>query len=308
MHSHNSNAQTQKDIEGWIQTMNAVGIEKTMLLTCQTGKGFDSVVDKYRSFPGRFEFWCGFDYKGYGNPNWQKQAVAELERCHRMGARGVGELGDKGIGEIYSEPVSGVGIHIDDPQLKPLLQKCAELGMPVSIHIAEDAWMYLNPDSTNDGLMNAAKWHVDMNVPRKLDHDQLIHSLENAVKENPKTIFIACHLANCCSNLQSLGDLLDKYPNLYADISARFGEIAPIPRYAADFIIKYQDRLLYGTDLGDDPNMYRTTFRILETSDEHFYAVELFGYHWALYGLDLQKKILKKLYRENAEKLLTHPF
>ena len=204
-----------------------------------TGAKFDSVVEKYRRYKDRFEIWCGFDYTGYDKPGWQKHAVEELERCYKEGARGVGELGDKGLGEFYSKPTAGWGLHIDDPQMKPLLEKCAELHMPVSIHVAEDAWMYENADSTNDGLMNAATWKVDMSKKGILDHDQLVTTLENAVKDNPKTIFIACHLANCCSDLSKLARLFDTYPNLYADIAARYGEIAPIPRYVHDFMEKY---------------------------------------------------------------------
>lgn len=131
-------------------------------------------------------------------------------------------------------------------------------------------------------------------------------SLKNAVRENPKTIFIACHLLNACSNLQVLGDMLDKYPNLYADIAARYGEIAPVPRYAAAFLTKYQDRLVYGTDNSPDEHMYVTTFRILETADEHFYEPDTFNYHWALYGLDLPKDVLEKLYYKNAERIMNY--
>lgn len=304
MHSHNYVA--AKDVDVLVKLMDKMNIQKTMILSKETGKTFDSVVEKYSRYPTRFEIWCGFDYTGYGTPGWQKHAVAELERCHKKGARGVGELGDKGIGEIYSQPTPGKGMHIDDPQMKPLLEKCAELRMPISIHIAEDEWMYEKPDSTNDGLMNSAKWHVNMNEPGKLGHDELIKSFENAVRQNPKTTFIACHLLNSCANLQVLGDILDKYPNLYADIAARYAEIAPVPRYAAAFIIKYQDRLLYGTDNDPEENMFKTTFRILETADEHFYETEMFGYHWPLYGLHLPKEVLKKIYRINAEKILNY--
>ena len=305
MHSHDY-VETQKEIDDWVKLMDKTGVQKTMILSMQSGKGFDSVVEKYRRYPTHFELWCGFDYTGYGTAGWQKHAVEELERCYNKGARGVGELGDKGEGELYSKPTPGKGLHIDDPQMKPLLEKCAALRMPISIHVAEDEWMYETPDSTNDGLMNASTWHVDMNKPDKLDHDALIKSLENAVRENPKTTFIACHLANTCSNLQQLGDLLDKYPNLYADIAARYGEIAPVPRYAAAFIIKYQDRLVYGTDNSPDEKMYLTTFRILETGDEHFYEMDLFSYHWALYGLNLPKEVLEKLYYKNAEKIMNY--
>jgi len=304
MHSHDY-VETKNDVDDLVKLMDKMNVRKTMILTYATGKGFDSAVEKYSKYPDRFELFCGFDYTGYGTPGWQKHAVEELERCYKKGARGVGELGDKGEGELYSKPTPGKGLHIDDPQMKPLLEKCAELHIPISIHVAEDEWMYETPDSTNDGLMNAATWHVDMNKPNKLGHDELQKSLENAVRENPKTIFIACHLLNACSNLQVLGDMLDKYSNLYADIAARFGEFAPVPRYAAAFFTKYQDRLVYGTDNGSDEHMYLTTFRILETADEHFYEQDTFNYHWALYGLNLPKEVLEKLYYKNAEKILS---
>jgi len=284
--------------------MDNVGIAKTIILSYSTGKGFDSVVEKFKQYPGRFEIWCGFDYTGFGNPGWSAHAVAELERCYQKGARGIGELGDKGEGDLYSKPASGMGLHIDDPALKVVLDKCGELKMPISIHIGEDQWMYENPDSTNDDLMNAFTWHVDMSKPGKQDHAQLMTHLENALQQHPNTIFIACHLANCCADLSKLGKLLDHNLNLYADIGARYSELAPIPRYAAAFIIKYQDRLVYGTDLGMDASMYRTTFRILETADEHFYEMEIFEYHWPLYGLALPKEVLQKIYQSNARKIL----
>lgn len=303
MHSHDY-VDTKNDVDDLVKLMDKMNVRKTMILTYNTGKGFDSAVEKYNKYPDRFELFCGFDYTGYGTSGWQKHAVEELERCYKKGARGVGELGDKGEGELYSKPTPGKGLHIDDPQMKPLLEKCAELHLPISIHVAEDEWMYETPDSTNDGMMNAATWHVDMNKPGKLGHDALIKTLEIAVRDNPKTTFIACHFANTCSNLQQLGDLLDKYPNLYADIAARYAEIAPVPRYAAAFITKYQDRLVYGTDNSPEEKMYITTFRILETADEHFYEQDMFNYHWALYGLNLPKEVLEKLYRKNAEKIM----
>jgi predicted TIM-barrel fold metal-dependent hydrolase len=305
LHSHNY-PKSDAGVDQWVKIMDATGIAKTIILSGSTGPGFDSVVTKYGRYKDRFEVWCGFDYTGYNKPGWQKHAVAELERCYQKGARGVGELGDKGLGELYSHPVPGYGMHIDDPRMKPLLEKCAELHMPISIHIAEDRWMYLPADSTNDGLMNAAKWHVDLSKKGILDHDQLIATLEHAVKENPKTTFIACHLANSTDNLAVLGKLLDTYPNLYADIAARYGEFSPVPRYTRAFMEKYADRLVYGTDMGDSPDMYRITFRILETEDEHFYSQKNFNYHWALYGLGLPDDLLKKIYHDNSQKILGH--
>ncbi|MFZ9661763.1 MAG: amidohydrolase family protein [Chitinophagaceae bacterium] len=302
-HSHDY-PKDSKAVEEWIKTMDEAGIEKSIILTYSTGAKFDSLADKYLPYKDRFEVWCGFDYTGFDQPGWEQRAVAELERCYKKGARGVGELGDKGLGEFYSLPTPGYGVHIDNPRMKPLIQKCAALHMPISIHVAEDQWMYEKDDNKNDGLMNAAKWKVDMSKPGILNHDQLVGTLENAVRDNPNATFIACHLANTCSDLSMLGRLFDKYPNLYADIAARYGELSPIPKYVKAFFEKYSNRLVYGTDMGTDPSMYWITFRILESADEHFYAREHFGYHWALYGFGLSENCLKNLYNKNGHKIL----
>ncbi len=143
-----------------------------------------------------------------------------------------------------------------------------------------------------------------MSKPGILNHDQLVATLENAVRDNPGTTFIACHLANCNSDLGKLGRLFDAYPNLYADIAGRFSEFAPIPRFTKAFIEKYANRIVYGTDMGSALAMYRLTFRILESADEHFYDHDYFSYHWPLQGLDLNKATLKKIYLDNARRIM----
>jgi hypothetical protein len=303
MHSHDY-ASTDEQISTWIRNMDKYGIEKTIILTMATGPNFDSIYDKYSVFNGRFEVWCGLDLSGYEGKDWPGNAIIELDRCHQKGAKGVGEISDKGLGLSFSKPSGNFGPHLDDPKMKPLLKRCGELGMPINIHVADPYWMYLPIDSTNDGLMNAYDWKIDLTKEGILGHGELITTLENAVRENPGTVFIACHFANCCYNLEILGKLLDRYPNLYADISARYAETATIPRYMAAFYKKYQDRLVYGTDMGFDDAMYETTFRILQTADEHFYRTEQFNYHWALSGFDLDDFILKKLYKMNALKIM----
>ncbi len=303
MHSH-AYATSEADLAEWVKTMDAAGVEKTIIMTQFTGAQFDSVYAKYAPYGNRFELWCGFDYTGYPTPGWIDHAVKELERCYKVGAKGVGELGDKGLGELFSSPVPGYGLHVDDIQMKPLFEKCAVLQLPVNIHVAEPYWMYLPADSTNDGLMNAHTWKIDLTKKGILNHGQLVSTLENVVRDNPRTTFIACHLANCEYDLEILGALFMKYPNLYADFGARYGETASIPRYMNAFFEKYQDRLLYGTDMGKDLSMYTVTFRILESNDEHFYAADHFDYHWPLHGFGLKDKVLKKIYSGNARKIL----
>jgi predicted TIM-barrel fold metal-dependent hydrolase len=298
MHSHVF-AKTDEELARWMKTMDGAGIEKTIVLTGAVGTRFDSLYSKYSKYPDRFELWCGFDLTGYLEPGWSEKAVKELERCVKAGARGIGELSDKGLGLRYP---GGFGPHINDPLMKPLLRRCGELKIPINIHVAESYWMYLPMDSTNDGLMNAYTWRIDLTKKGILDHAELIKTLEDVVRDQPRTTFIACHYANCDYDLSILGALLDRFPNLYADASARFGETSTIPRAMAAFYEKYQDKLLYGTDNEPESAMYEVTFRILETLDEHFYYFRF--YHFPSYGFGLNDNILKKVYQENPKKIL----
>ena len=301
MHAHDY-ASSEEEIAQWCKTMDEVGVLNTAVMHCSwIGRPFEEYVAAYAAHKDRFRFWCCFDYTDMSEEGIQK-ACETLERYHEMGAIGVGELGDKGEGDTYARPGDGTGIHIDDPRIKPLIAKAGELKMPISIHIAEPYWMYLPMDETNDGLLNAVVWHVD--TTHCLGYNQLVQTFENAVRENPNTIFIACHYLNMSHDWPRLGALLDKYPNMYVDIAARVAESAHTPRATREFLIKYQDRVLFGTDNGMSPEMYRTIFRVLETNDEHFYCPEL-GYHWALSGFNLPDEVLKKIYHDNAERILT---
>ena len=300
-HSHDY-AHSDADVAKWVNTMDEVGLEKTIILSGQVGEKFAATVARYKKYPGRFEVWCGFDYTGFDQPGFAAAACAELERCKRAGATGVGELSDKGRG-LGSTP-ERLGMHVDDPRLAPLLEKCAELHLPINIHVGEDQWMYEPMDTSNDGLMNAWKWRIAKG-PGVLTHAEVVDSLEHAVKQHPRTIFIACHFANCCADLEHLGNMLNQYTNLYADMGARFAEIAPIPRFIGKFFREHQDRLLYGTDMDPQAGMYRVSFRLLESADEHFYPQYFSKYHWAWYGFDLPPDILKSIYRENALKILS---
>jgi len=194
-------------------------------------------------------------------------------------------------------------MHPDDARMDALWEKCGELGMPISLHVADPIWMYQKMDKTNDGLMNAYHWRLD-NQPDIVDLSGMVDILERTVARHRKTTFVACHFANLDYDLARLGEVLERNPNLYADISARYAETAPIPRFASHFYEKHADRLVYGTDMGFDKTMYRVTFRILESQDEHFYEIEQFDYHWALNGLGLSDGILQKVYHDNAAKLL----
>lgn len=301
---HTHACRNEQDVAACVKAMDDCGVEKAVVFA-GTGQSFDNAMKLYSKYPGRFELWCGFDFKGFDQPGYGPAAVQELERCVKAGARGVGELMFKGKG-IAPGARDTVVMVPDDPRLAPLFNKCAELHLPVNLHVSEDKWMYEPIDSTNDGLMNAAHWEVKMGNGAKT-HEEMLIRMENCIKKYPKVIFVAAHLANCCYDLDYLGRLFDKYPNFYADMSARLGELASAPRYTHNFFEKYQDRIIYAADMSKyDPIIYKGNWRILETMDEHFYELHWNSYHWPLYGIYLSDANLKKLYRDNALKIMNH--
>ena len=300
----------------WVKIMDAAGVEKAVIFTgANSGQRFAAIRQAYSKYPGHFDLWCSFDFTGIDQPGFGPSALTALEDCHRMGALGVGEIIDKGRGFRGFTPGAGragagagaaargtppatPGAHPDDPRMDALWDKCAQLGMPINIHVSDPIWAYRPMDKTNDGLMNAWRWRIDDKQPGILGHDGLIESLERTAQKHRKTMFIASHLANLDYDLTRLGQMFDRHPNLYADISARFGETAPVPRFVNQFFRKYPGRVLYGTDMTYTPRMFSNTFRILESLDDHFY--DNHQYHWPLYGFGLPDAVLKKVYRDNA--------
>jgi len=280
-----------------LKNMDEAGIQKTILF-CGIGKAFDKLAAVYGKYPDRFDLWCGLDLTDYDKSGFGPSTIAELERCVKLGAKGVGEIHDKGMG-LPGSP----GMHIDDPRMDPILAKLADLKLPINLHIGDPRWMYEPMDEHNDLLFESYYYRLD-NQKDILVLTEITTTLERAVKKHPQNTFIVCHFMNQTYDLDQLGRILDKYPNLYSDVSQREAYVAAIPRFAKQFMEKYADRLLYGTDQGYSLSMYRNTFHIWETLDEHFYAWDVSNTPWSLSGLGLSDGTLKKLYRENALRIL----
>jgi hypothetical protein len=321
VHYH-ARAKTPEDIDALVKIMDRVGVERTIAFS-GTGEAFDATFKLYSRHPKRFDVWCGLNMTGVDQPGFGPATIKELERCRKVGAVGVGEVTDKGMGiggrisgpsnwqgtrPAYgggSGPQPGPpirGLHPDEPGMDPIWQKCAQLGMPINLHVSDPYWSYLPQDRHNDGLMNGFSWRMD-DKKGIMGHNELIESLDRALARHPKTVFICCHLANLDYDLTRLGQMLDRHPNMYTDISARFAETAPIPRFASQFLTKYAHRITYGTDMPYTQEMFSTTFRIMESLDEHFYAQDVyfnFNYHWPLHGFGLPADVLKKIYRDTV--------
>lgn len=284
----------------WVNTQREAGIGTSVVLTGTTGDEFDKLVDMYLgAFPEQFQLYCGLDKNGIDKPDYPQRAAAELQRCYSKGARGVGELSDKGFGLTGDKDLApDKRLHADDPRLDPFWKKCAELNMPVNIHIADHPSSWQPPDVFQERtpVFQQFNKHGD----NGLSFEALIAILPRVLKKNPTTTFIACHLANLGHDLTRLENTLDKYPNLYLDISARDYEVGRQPRRAAKFLTKYAHRVLFGTDMGMDKAMYQNWWRLLESDDEYIEG----RVWWRYYGLELSEPVLQALYHDNAKRLM----
>ena len=290
---------TPDQVAEWVQTMDEVGIEKSVVLTGSTGEAFDNLVDLYLGpYPDRFILYCGIDLENVDGPDFSSRIVTELERCHGKGALGVGEISDKGFGITRDTSLPRERrLHPDDSRLDAFWKRCGELGLPVNLHVADHPSCWTPLDVYQERTPDYQ--HFNMYELDALHYDELLQIRDRTLARHPGTIFIACHLSNQGHDLEALGKVMDRYPNLYLDTSARDYEMGRTPRSSARFLEKYMDRIVFGTDMGRRKSMFQIHWRLLETDDE--YIPGRVG--WKYYGLNLPDHVLEALYRGTALKV-----
>ncbi len=248
-----------------------------------------------------------------GFPQWQAD---ELAKCKRAGAQGLKVL--KTLGLYLRD--KGALVKVDDRRFDPMWEAAGALGLPVFIHTADPAAFFTPTDRFNERyeeLQNHPDWSFyGKDFPSKI---ALLEARNRVIARHPKTKFVGLHVANYPEDLEMVSQWLARHRNLNVEIGARLGELGRQPRAARRFFETFQDRILFGTDATPDgkafpqqdlkPEMFRCYFRFLETEDENFdyspAAVPPQG-RWRIYGIALPDGILKKVYRENATRVLYH--
>ena len=160
---------------------------------------------------------------------------------------------------------------------------------PVSIHTGDPEAFFHPTDAVNERyeeLMENPRW--SFYGPQFPSPEQLLEARNRVFARHPNTTFVSLHMG-WPENLD-WAHMLDQYPNVMVEFGAREAELGRQPRQTREFVLKYQDRIMFGTDNGMDEVMYRNHFRWLETADEYF---DYWGYpaqgRWKIYGLDLTR-------------------
>lgn len=304
--------------EELLPVMDRKNIRTLVNVTGGVGEGLEEAIRTFQTaYPGRFFVFTEPCWGRFNEPNYSQFQADQIERAHRAGARGLKVL--KTLGLYLRERITeGPLVKVDDRRFDPMWEVCAALNVPVAIHVSDPEAFFLPADRFNERfeeLDSHPDWSFcDGDFP---SNAELLDARNRLFTRHPKTQFVALHVGNDAENLAYVSECLDRFPNMHVDIAARIGELGRQPRASRRFFERYQDRILFGTDAtphaesvpqqiyGDE--LYEIYYRFLETEDDYFdYApspVPPQG-RWRIYGLGLPDSILKKVYYENACRLL----
>lgn len=301
-----------KQLDAFVKSMDAHNIALCVSLDATLGKSLDSHWKYLSKHKDRFAVFVHIDFQGAAprdqpskwacnQPGFAKTIAMQLQEAKRQGALGVKFF--KQFGLRYKN-IDGSLLTIDDERWDPIWKACGELEMPVIIHTADPAAFFDPIDKFNERyeeLTRRPEWsfHGDEFPSR----DELLESRNRVIERHPSTIFIGAHIANNAEDLATVGEWLEQYPNLYVEFASRIAELGRQPYTARRFFIRYQDRILFGTD-GPWPELRLTSYwRFLETYDENFqYSEKGFPPQglWRIHGIGLPEEVLQKIYFKNV--------
>jgi predicted TIM-barrel fold metal-dependent hydrolase len=302
VHNHQSTGIAAADAERLVRDMDALNMRVMVNLS---GGTRDELIRGVANLPGRypkrFLVFANIDFAGIDEPGWGQNAAAQLAKDVANGARGLKIF--KNFGMTLKDG-KGERVHVDDARLDPVFQKCAELSIPVLIHTAEPASFFEPQDRFNERWLELKQFPQRARPPDRFPPwEDLIAEQHRLFARHPRTKFIDAHLGWLGGDLGRLGRLLDRLPNVYTEIGAVLAEIGRQPRFAREWFLRYQDRVMFGKDIWA-PEEYWVYFRVLETSDEYFDYYRKRHAFWKMYGLGLPDEVLKKLYYANALRVL----
>lgn len=285
-----------------VRIMDETNVKQIVILTGMWGDKLQHLIDTMvKPHPGRFIVFTQIDWSKIDDPDFGREMVRQLDDGVARGARGLKILKDLGLGV---RDKSGKLIAIDDARLAPIFDECGRLGIPVFIHTADPEAFFLPINAENERyeeLIEHPDWSFfGRDYPSMQD---LLAARNRVVAGHPATTFVFLHMG-WPENLGWASGILDRYANVMVEFGGREAELGRQPREARALFIKYQDRVMFGSDNGMDVAMYRNYFRWLETADESFdYWGSPSQGRWEIYGLDLPDAVLEKIYHRNAEKL-----
>src|SRR5229473_3247061 len=293
---------TPERVDQLVKEMDTINLRVMVNLSGGTGEQLRRTFETMKGrYPDRFVVFANMNFDDLNTPEFGKRVTERLEQDVKKGAQGLKIFKNFGMDLKYA---NGERVHVDDPVFDQIFEKCADLKIPVLIHVAEPSAFFDPWDKYNERWLELKEFPQRARPPSKYPpFETLMTERNHLFAKHPRTQFIAAHLAFHGNDLERLGKLFDANPNVNVDIAAVLAELGRQPYSAHDFLVKYRDRVLMGKDIYD-VNEYKWYFRSLETRDEYFEYYRHRHAFWRIYGFQVPDEVLKKIYYKNALKLV----
>jgi len=302
VHSHHADVPTGQRLDALVAEMDALNLQVLVNLSGGTGERLKSglAAIKASRHAARMVFFANLDFGDLEQSGYGQRAAARLEADVKAGAVGLKIFKNFGL----RVQRNGARVPTDDPEFDPVWQACGRLGIPVLIHTGEPQSFFDPVDRRNERWLEL-QLRPQNRLPsdRNPTFDALMAERDRLFAKHPKTTFIVAHFGWHANNLARLGAMLDGLPNTVVETGAILHELGRQPRAAAAFFAKYQDRILFGKDRYD-ASEFPYFFRVFETRDEYFDYYRDYHAFWKLYGLGLSDEILRKVYHQNAQRIV----
>ncbi|MFT5050512.1 MAG: putative TIM-barrel fold metal-dependent hydrolase [Chlamydiales bacterium] len=302
VHNHQWQMPTQ-DLDLLVDDMDALNMAVMVNLSGRVDDSEEflrgALANVASSQPARFLVFTNISFEGIDDPDWGTRTASQLAEDVAAGAAGLKIYKSLGMSVVDD---SGQRVRVDDERIDPIWRMCAQLDVPVLIHSADPAQFWQPWDGQNERWYELYQKPGRKQDPTRFTWEEVMAEQHRVFARHPGTTFINAHLGWLANDLEQLGGLLDRYPNVYTEIGAVLAELGRQPRFARAWLERYQDRVLFGKDAWA-PDEYHVYFRVLETADEYFDYYRRRHAFWKMYGLNLGDKVLRKLYYKNALRL-----
>ncbi|MEZ4775294.1 MAG: amidohydrolase family protein [Bacteroidia bacterium] len=283
---------------------------------------WDAMVAHQQAHPETFFLCSGFDGTGIDAPDYAAKKIAMIKSHIAAGARMVKVWKNFGM---VTKDAAGKFIQIDDPRLQPIWDYLTENNIPVIAHIGEplQAWRELEPGNPHYNYFRDHPQYHAFHHPEIPRYEEIIQARDNWVERNPNLTIIGAHMGSMSHDVDMVAERLDRFPNFYVETAARVGDLTRQDfEKMHNFMIRYQDRVLYGTDLGTSEPQSTLSQESLQS--EQSYLGKILELDWAYFGgkdsmnynspmisfpvktkaLELPDSVVQKFYYKNAARIL----
>jgi predicted TIM-barrel fold metal-dependent hydrolase len=315
---------TKVDAHVHIRTANPAilelaGAEGYKLLTINTRSSSQEYIDNQmhyakevkQDFPGEISYITTFSMENFEDPSWTEEVIRRVGKDFEEGAVGLKVWKD--IGMTFRDSL-GNFVFIDDPMFDPIFDFVARQKKTVIAHIGEpkNCWLPIESMTVNNDkayFKGHPEYHMYLH-PEYPSYEKLVESRDNLLARHPDLMLVGAHLGSLEWDVDELALRLDRFPNFAVDMAARVCHLQVQDREKVrDFIIRYQDRLLYATDLVISDDNFEQQMTFVEKawkSDWKYFAtneeMDSPDVNGTFTGLGLDKEILQKIYHDNAVK------